>query len=100
MEKNFKEITDELAIILDKKNQAYGNSFDKTMTKWGMTALGIRLDDKLSRINSLITDNASSKNNESLLDNLFDTAGYAILGIRFLIENDLVSDEDLNKYFE
>lgn len=100
MTKDFKEITDELAIILKNKNDAYGNSFDKTMAKWGMTALGIRLDDKLGRINSLITDDNMSKNNESLLDNLFDTAGYAILGIRYLTENDLVSDEDLDKYFK
>lgn len=100
MDKDFKDITDELAVILDKKNKAYGNSFDKTMKEWGMTPLGIRLDDKLSRIKNLIKDNASSKNNESLLDNLFDIAGYSILGIRYLIENNLVSDEDLEKYFK
>ena len=69
------------------------------MQKWGMTALGIRLDDKLSRINNLVTSNNISNNGESLLDNLFDLAGYSVLGIRFLLEQDKLTPEDIAKYF-
>ena len=69
------------------------------MQKWGMTALGIRLDDKLSRINNLVTSENLSYNGESLLDNLFDLAGYSVLGIRYLLEQDKLTSEDMAKYF-
>ena len=32
---NFNDIATEMAKILEEKNQAYGNSFDLTMDKWG-----------------------------------------------------------------
>lgn len=38
MDVNFKNITDRLAEILVQKNNAYGNSYDSTLDKWGMSA--------------------------------------------------------------
>ena len=66
---DFDDITKELAEILKQKNKAYGNSFDKTMDKWGMTPLGIRLDDKIGRIDYMLQGGILSENGESLLDN-------------------------------
>lgn len=52
----FKPYTDKLASILDRKNTAYGNSFDKSLDDLG----------------------------ESLTDTLTDLAGYSILMVRYL----------------
>lgn len=99
MQDKYKELTDKLAVILQEKNQAYNNSFDKTIEKWGNAPIGIRLDDKINRIDSMLKVNDLSKNDESLIDNLFDLAGYSILAINNLRNRDLVTDADKEKYF-
>ena len=99
MQDKYKELTDKLAAILQEKNQAYNNSFDKTIEKWGNAPIGIRLDDKINRIDSMLKVNDLSKNDESLIDNLFDLAGYSILAINNLRNRDLVTDADKEKYF-
>lgn len=97
---DFDDITKELAEILKQKNKAYGNSFDKTMDKWGMTPLGIRLDDKIGRIDNMLQEGILSENGESLLDNLFDLAGYSVLAIRYLVANRKLLPSDIKKYFD
>lgn len=100
MEKvNFHQITDELAGILKAKNEAYGNSFDQSMDEWGLTVGGVRLDDKRNRINGLIRSGEMATNGESLLDNLFDLAGYSCLMIRYLVNHGLVEPDQIAKYF-
>lgn len=100
MQTDFQNITDELADLLAKKNKAYGNSFDKTLGKWNMAAVGIRLDDKINRIDDMIIDKQWMKNGEGLLDNLFDLAGYSCLTIRYLVNNGLVDQQSIAKYFK
>lgn len=76
------EITDiasEIAKLQAKKDHDYGNAFDKSMDKWGLTALAIRLGDKLSRLETLINNKAMV--NESIQDTLTDIAAYAMMGI-------------------
>lgn len=97
---DFDDITKELAEILKQKNKAYGNSFDKTMDKWGMTPLGIRLDDKIGRIDYMLQGGILSENGESLLDNLFDLAGYSVLAIRYLVAKRRLLPGDIMKYFD
>lgn len=80
----FKSYTDNLAETLSAKNKDYGNSFDKTLDKYGLVALAIRLDDKLSRLTSLTKGETQHVKDESLKDTLQDIAGYAILGVRYL----------------
>lgn len=80
----FKKYTDNLAETLLAKNQDYGNSFDETLKKYGLIALAIRLDDKLSRLASLSKGEQQQVKDESLKDTLQDIAGYAILGMRYL----------------
>lgn len=99
MKVKFKDITDAMAEILAKKNDAYNNSFDSTMEKWGLTAVGIRTDDKKNRIDQMIKDGNYMKNGEGLLDNLFDLAGYSVLAIRYLVNSGKLSEEDVRKYF-
>lgn len=84
----FKPYTDKLAATLGTKNQAYGDSFTKSVDEDGLLVLKIRLGDKFNRISSLIKHNELKENDESLEDTLLDMAGYAILGLKYLEEHE------------
>lgn len=84
----FKLYTDHLAGTLYSKNQAYGDSFTKSLDEDGLLVLKIRLGDKFNRISELIKNRKLKENDESLEDTLLDTAGYAILGLKYLEEHD------------
>lgn len=88
MNNPFKEFTDQLAETLLEKNQAYGDSFTKSIDEDGLLVLKIRLGDKFNRISELIKNRKLKENDESLEDTLLDTAGYAILGLKYLEEHD------------
>ena len=84
---HFKKYTDHLADILQAKNDAYGDSFTKSVDEDGLLVLKIRLGDKFNRISSLIKNGKFKENDESLEDTLLDMAGYAILGLKYLEEH-------------
>lgn len=54
MDNSFKTYTDKLAATLEQKNQAYGDSFTKSIDEDGLLVLKIRLGDKFNRISELI----------------------------------------------
>lgn len=83
----FKKYTDKLAETLLEKNQAYGDSFTKSVDKYGLSVIGVRLSDKYNRIEHLITNHELKENDESLEDTLLDMAGYSILGLKYLEEH-------------
>lgn len=80
----FKQYTDHLADVLQQKNQAYGDSFAKSVNDYGLPVIGIRLSDKYNRIHHLITNSEMKENDESLKDTLLDMAGYSILALKYL----------------
>lgn len=84
----FKKYTDKLAETLLEKNTAYGDSFSQSVDKYGLSVIGVRLSDKYNRIEHLITHHELKENDESLEDTLLDTAGYAILGLKYLKEHE------------
>lgn len=84
----FKDYTNHLAEILQEKNDAYGDSFSKSLDEDGLLVLKIRLGDKFNRISSLIKRDELKENDESLEDTLLDMAGYAILGLKYLKEHE------------
>lgn len=88
MNNSFKEFTDQLAETLLEKNQAYGDSFTKSVDRYGLSVIGVRLSDKYNRIEHLITNHELKENDESLEDTLLDMAGYAILGLKYLKEHE------------
>ena len=49
----FKFYTDKLAVTLQEKNQAYGDSFTESVDKFGKTVIAVRLSDKFNRICNL-----------------------------------------------
>ena len=87
-ENQFKKYTDHLAETLFEKNNAYGDSFTKSVDKYGLSVIGVRLSDKYNRIEHLITHNELKENDESLEDTLLDMAGYSILGLKYLKEHE------------
>ena len=84
-EQLFKAITDNMLETFIKKNHDYGNSFDKQMDEFGMTAAIIRLSDKLNRLKVLSKDDALVKD-ESIQDTLLDLANYSILTAMWLYD--------------
>lgn len=83
----FEEITKQMFEIYIKKNKDYGNSFDQSLDKWGLSVAAIRLGDKLNRFESFVKNGSFSVNDESVRDTLSDLATYAVMTIMYLNNN-------------
>ena len=94
---SFKSITSKMAETYEKKNHDYGDSFHKSLDKFGLIASVVRMGDKMNRIESLI--NKSIQNpaypsvsvkdvnlvkDESIKDTLLDLANYAIMTVMWM----------------
>lgn len=78
---------EELADLYAKKNNDYGNSFDKGMNNIGM-AYGVgRIYDKVGRLVNLTKHPNNQQINESVDDTLKDLACYSIMMLRYLHQN-------------
>lgn len=76
-----------LADLYAKKNNDYGNSFDKGMDNIGM-AYGVgRIYDKVGRLVNLTKHPNNQQINESVDDTLKDLACYSIMMLRYLHQN-------------
>lgn len=82
--KQFKMIVSEMADTYEKKNADYGNSFEKTLDKWGINIGLARLEDKFNRVTQLLSTTASPKVDESIDDTLKDLATYSIMLLMWL----------------
>lgn len=76
----FKNITEEMLQTYIRKNHDYGDSFNKSLDKFGIIASVVRMNDKMERIESLMNKEALVKD-ESIKDTLLDLANYAIMTI-------------------
>lgn len=83
----FQVITDNMFKIYCKKNKDYGNSFDRSLDKWGLSVAAIRLGDKLNRFESYIKNGSFAVNDEGVRDTLMDLATYAIMTVMRLDKN-------------
>ena len=82
--RSFESICCELIALHERKNKDYGGAFYNTMRKFGIVALLIRLDDKLSRLISVTKNESIEVTDESIEDTLKDIACYAIMGLEHL----------------
>lgn len=82
----FRDITNSMIQTYQAKNQDYGNSFEKSLDKFGLIASVIRLNDKISRIESLSRTEAKVID-ESIEDTLLDLANYSVMTIIWLRKN-------------
>ena len=77
----FKDVTEEMNALYERKNHDYGNSFSETFRKLGIISAATRMLDKMNRIVSLVTKDQQKVNDESLRDTLIDIANYAVMTI-------------------
>ena len=70
-----------------RKNRDYGNSFDKSMDKWGLVVSAIRIGDKVNRLQSLVAKGESLVKDESLTDTFIDLACYSVMSLMWLDDN-------------
>ena len=73
----------ELLEIFVKKNTDYGNSFEESLEKHGLIAAIVRMEDKMSRLNTLSKQEALVSD-ESLIDTLKDLSNYALMSAVWL----------------
>ena len=71
----------ELKMIL--KNKGYGNSFEKSLDKFGLVTAACRMGNKCNRIESLMNSDAMVKD-ESVRDTLLDLANYAVMTVMWI----------------
>ena len=75
----FVDILDECLSIYKKKNSDYGSSTTKTYKQFGDISYATRINDKINRINSLLTGNKQQVQDESIDDTIMDLINYGIL---------------------
>lgn len=74
------KLANEMTDLYARKNRDYGNSFDKTMDKFGLVVSAIRIGDKVSRLQSLVANKGEAQvKDESIADTFIDLACYAIM---------------------
>jgi hypothetical protein len=84
-EESIREITDEVLLLLLKKNQDYGGaSFDL-----GLSGNVVHLWDKVKRFKSLVENIDKVPNYENINDTLKDIIGYAIIGLHILKDDNV-----------
>ena len=88
-----KEIINNIHTMYKDKNEDYGDSFDKSLDKFGLLSSLIRLTDKMNRFEQLI-DGESKVTNESIDDTLLDMANYAIMTVMWR----RINESEVQKY--
>ena len=78
--KRFRRIAQDLANLYSLKNEDYGDSFGRSVEKYGLISALTRISDKFNRLESLILAHGDAKvSDESLDDTLKDLAAYCIM---------------------
>ena len=88
----FKKYTDNLAETLQEKNDDYGDSFSRSVDKFGIIAAVVRLEDNFNRLENLTANGDKEKvKDESLADTALDISGYGLLLYKYLKEHERTS---------
>ena len=78
----FRRIATALTSQYCRKNEAYGDSFGKSIRRYGIISALTRMSDKWNRLESLLVDkNKNNVNDESVDDTLLDLATYCIMTV-------------------
>lgn len=79
MTEKFKQITEELTALYEKKNKAYGDAFSHTYERLGLISAVTRIDDKNNRLVNLCKNKNIDDLGESIDDTLRDMACYCVM---------------------
>ncbi|MBA4274039.1 MAG: hypothetical protein C0436_00135 [Alphaproteobacteria bacterium] len=81
-----RRLLDRLHETYKAKNQAYGNSFDLSIDKYGYTAALVRIEDKKNRLDQLLLEGGAA-NDEAIEDTALDMANYCVMLAMYLLEH-------------
>ena len=73
------KLANQMTDLYARKNRDYGNSFDRSMNKFGLVVAAIRIGDKVNRLQSLIEKGGAEVKDESIADTFIDLACYSIM---------------------
>ena len=79
MTDRFKQITDEMVKLYERKNSDYGSSIHDTYMKYGAVAYLVRMEDKINRIRNIVLSGNQRVEDERIKDSLLDVSNYSIL---------------------
>tara|TARA_B110001452_G_scaffold18458_1_gene14987 strand:+ start:301 stop:801 length:501 start_codon:yes stop_codon:yes gene_type:complete len=82
--------------LFKKKNTDYGDAF----ATYGTIGILVRMGDKLSRLQSITTNQVTLVDTEGLRDTLIDLHNYAAMGIMLLDNENKSSTSPVKKEFE
>lgn len=78
-------LANQMTDLYARKNRDYGNSFDKSMDKFGLVVAAIRIGDKVNRLQSLVAKQGQAEvKDESIADTFMDLACYSIMTMMWL----------------
>lgn len=90
-QQRFRQMTEEMANLYEKKNADYGDSFGETYRRLGLVSAVTRIQDKCNRLCNLAVNKGRQRvEDESIRDTIVDLANYAIMT---LIEMDIEVEE-------
>lgn len=77
----FRKIANDMVELYARKNKDYGDSFTKSVEKYGMISALTRISDKFNRIENLILNGEGEVKDESIIDTLTDLASYSVMAV-------------------
>lgn len=75
----FRAIVNKMVLMYKAKNADYGDSFGKSVEKYGAISGLTRISDKFNRLENIILNNKQNIISEKIDDTLLDLANYAIM---------------------
>ena len=75
----FRQITEQMADLYEKKNKDYRNSYSKSIERYGAVAGLVHISYKFNRLENLMLNGECEIKDESIKDTLMDLANYAIM---------------------
>lgn len=94
----FRQVAEQIADLYEAKNSDYGDTFSKTMDKFGLVAADCRLCDKFGRFENIVLSGKDiSVTGESLQDTLKDLAAYSIMTVCWMLSQTSQDEENAKK---
>lgn len=79
--RRFAELCIAMTQTYDRKNTDYGDSFSRSVQRYGKVAALTRMSDKWNRLENLMLSNDPKVKDESITDTLIDLASYALMTV-------------------
>jgi hypothetical protein len=81
----YADLVSRMINVCQIKNQAYGDSFYKSIQKYGLIAAVVRIEDKINRLSNLVVA-GGHEHDEAIEDTCMDAANYLLMLATWLLE--------------